>query len=81
MNILNIHFCPQLKDNIARIQSDTKASVGCDGGMKERNTEERWEEVLGCEEEQSGSLLGQIRENSLWESGGEEHSHIRLTGL
>lgn len=38
MNILNIHFCPQLKDNIARIQSDTKASEGCDGGMKERNT-------------------------------------------
>lgn len=48
-------FCPQLKGNIARIQSNTKASEGCDGGMKEKKyPEQRWVEVLGCEEEQSG---------------------------
>lgn len=32
---MNSLFCPQLKDN-ARIQCDTKAWQGCDGGMKEK---------------------------------------------
>lgn len=56
---MNSLFCPQLKDN-ARIQCDTKAWQGCDGGMKEKIPWEM-EEVLGCEE--FGSLLGQVREN------------------